>query len=643
MNKPIENENILKKFRYENNEFSNIVFYSIFLIVFLVLILFYLLFQVKFKGNNSSSKSIQKSVADIFIIIFFAILVVVICVSLLPNFKELKELFNQISNITYVIIYTIFLILLFTLTPKNIQNDYAYIFIPITIFIGILCFYNGFKQSFVEDFNVNYERIKMMIMFFCLITIYIVYYNTDPGGYIKKTFGYSLLLTIILSVFIFLYLIIILTLPEIQKTPSSSDKTSNFFENFNPFLLYNSISFIIFIVIITISITTYPGGFFNDIATSSGSLILILLIFILWSILLGANLFSDVSNKNVISTDLNLIKRSFLVLFWFIIIGLIVYWLVYSIGNLTTNYGIFKFILNLSLLLLLFGLIYKTMIVNLPVGNSKKNAFFMLIINMFLYIPCLVNEWSTSFGKFVSGQYNSNESVSFIILFVSLLLLILYFIIPKMYKKLYLQGGKQLINKPVDIDSQHNLGNYIDLNNGDEVFDYKYALSFWLYIDSSPPNSNSNYNKFTSVLNFGNKPNILYNAEKNTLMITMDQKDLQNSTNNKLIDFDENGNRIIYINNSFLLQKWNNIIVNYNGGTMDIFLNGELVKSSIEVVPYYTYDNLTIGENNGIKGGMCNVIYFRNALTSSQIFFLYNIVKNKTPPIVDDNNDIVVK
>ena len=75
---------------------------------------------------------------------------------------------------------------------------------------------------------------------------------------------------------------------------------------------------------------------------------------------------------------------------------------------------------------------------------------------------------------------------------------------------------------------------------------------------------------------------------------------------------------------------------------MDIFLNGELVKSSIEVVPYYTYDNLTIGENNGIKGGICNVVYFRRALTSANIYYIYNSVKSRNPPILNDSNKTIM-
>jgi hypothetical protein len=87
-----------------------------------------------------------------------------------------------------------------------------------------------------------------------------------------------------------------------------------------------------------------------------------------------------------------------------------------------------------------------------------------------------------------------------------------------------------------------------------------------------------------------------------------------------------------------LLQKWNNIIINYNGGILDIFLNGELAKSCMEVIPYFTLDSLTIGENNGIKGGICNLIYFNKSLTATNIHFLYNSFKNKNPPITDSSN-----
>jgi hypothetical protein len=89
------------------------------------------------------------------------------------------------------------------------------------------------------------------------------------------------------------------------------------------------------------------------------------------------------------------------------------------------------------------------------------------------------------------------------------------------------------------------------------------------------------------------------------------------------------------------LQKWNHFVIIYNGGTMDIFMNNELVASSIEISPYMSYDNLTVGTNKGVSGGICNVIYFNKVIKGSDVRFLYNSVKNSTPPI-NNSSDIAV-
>ena len=618
------------------------VFYPLIgMIILMIIVLFMVLFKVNIPFKKSS-KSQEDLIADIFIVLFFTMLVVGICIALLPNFKEVKTLFEQISNVTYIIIYTIFLILFFTMMPSDTINNYAYIITPITALLGGFMFYKGSTQNYVDKFNVNYERIKTMIMLFCLITIFIIYYNIDPGGYIQKYFGYTLLLTIITAVFGFLYLMIILTLPDKVKQPAEGAKSSNFLENFSGLASYGTIGFILFIIAVTVTISTYPGGFFNDKTTSAFGLIMILMICILSALLLGSNLFPEISNNFAVNDKLNLFKRSLLVLFGIVISSLIIFWIVYNIQNLSGKSGTVSLILNLLLVTIVLGLIYKTINVNIPSGNSKKNAFFSLIINTLFYIPCLFSGAFDSIGKFAVGQYNASSMGSLLMLIFAIILLVVYFTMPSLFNKFNMQGGKQLVNKPVYTDAQYSLGTYQELNGSDN-FDYQYAISSWVFIDAMPPNTSASYNKFTSLLNFGNKPNILYNGTTNTLMVIMQQKDLQQNTNNKLTDFDENNNRIIYKNSNVLLQKWNNIIINYNGGILDIFLNGELVKSDIGVVPYYTIDNLTIGEDNGIKGGICNVIYFSKALNSSNIYYLYNMVKTKTPPVLNDSNETIIK
>jgi hypothetical protein len=627
-------ENILTNLKMPSAFYPVII-----MIIFLIIMMSLIFFKVPF--IFATNKSQNEIIANIFVILFFTLIVVILCFMLLPNFKDFKELFQQISSVTYVLLYTIFLILFLILMPDKTLDSYAIYITPITIVLGLFCFYKAAKTNYIEKFNINYERIKTLIMIFSLITCYIVYYNIDPGQLISKSFGYSLLLTIIIAVFALLYLIIIFTLPDGNNVPAPVAKTSSLFENFTKFSVYGSISFIVFLIIITALISTYPGGFFTDKTTAASIIIIVLMVCVLWSTLLVVNLFPEFTNKGLAVDSTNFFKRALLVLFGIIISSLIIFWIVYNIQNLSSNSSIVSLILNLFLVIILLGLIYKTINVNLPSGNSKKNGFFNIIINLIFYIPCIFSDAFDMIGKFAAGEINSTTAGSLMMLVVAILLIVAYFGLPKLINKFSLQGGKQLVNKPVYTNSQYSLGTYEELN-GNPDFDYQYAISFWVFLDAVGPNTNASYEKYTSLLNFGNKPNILYNAKINTLMITMQQKNLEKTTNNKFIEFDDNGNRILYKSNDILLQKWNNIIINYNGGVLDIFLNGELVKSDAGVVPYYTLDNLTIGESDGLRGGICNVVYFNKPLTASKIKNVYNSVKFKTPPTTNESDETII-
>jgi hypothetical protein len=593
--------------------------------------------------TSSIDKSTNQDQYNSIYLVLFIVLILIICFALLPNFKDLKTLFLQINNVTYSVFYTIFLILFFTLMPRDIINNYAYIILPITALFSIIFFYMSFQKNLIEEFNFNYERIKVLILFFCLITSLIVYYNIDPGGYISKYFGYSTLLTIIITAFAFIYLVIVLTLPDKVAEPIKGTRSSNFLSNFTSISSYGSILFLLFIVIVTIGISTYPGGFFNDKNTSAAAICITLLICIFWTLILGAIQFPEISNNTKVSDKLNLFKRSLLALFGIIISALVIFWIVYNIQNFTgSNSSITTLVLNVLLVAVILGLIYKTLFVQLPAGNSNKNGLFSLIANLVFYIPCMIGNIFDDVGSFMTGNYGVNGTGSILMLICVIILIVLYFILPSLLNKFIIQGGSQLINEPISSSNITSLGTYQELNGSDN-YEYQYSISFWFYLDADPPSTNAAYNKYTSLLNYGNKPNVLYCGKTNTLMVTIEQKDLKKTTNNKLTDFDENGNRILYVNNKVLLQKWNNMLINYSGGVLDIFLNNELVKSDIGVVPYYTIDNLTIGESNGLNGSICNVVYFRHPLNTSNMYILYNMVKDKTPPILSSSSASVLK
>jgi hypothetical protein len=604
-------------------------------------------------GTSDDLAGIPKNISNtVSAVLFVLLLIVILSVAFIPSFSDLKKFFEQIYSVMYVILYTVFLILFFNFISPETLNDYSIYITSITIFIGIFCFYNALKTNYIEEFNINFERTKAIILFFCLIVCYIIFYDVDPGNLISKSFGYSLLLTIITSVFMFLYLIILLTLPNTPTSPAPGDTNHSFLSNFSTFAKYNTLFIALFIIIITIIITKYPGGFLSkdNQGVRGGSIVLILLISITWSIVTIWKLFPELTNKSVATTATSFFKRALLILFGIIISSLVIFWLVYNLQHLSNSSSIASFVINLLLVIVVLGLIYKIITISLPSNNStnsKKEGFFNMIINFIFYIPCIFIGIFDFIGKLITGDADGTASGSVVMIIVLIILLLAYYYLPYLYNLYSLQGGQQLVNKPVYTDNLYPLATYQDLNVVDSsgnTFNpsYQYAISFWVFLDAAGPNTNAAYDKYTSLLNFGDKPNVLYNGKLNTLMITMKAKDLKATTINKFNEFDENDNLIIYKSDETLLQKWNNIIINYNGGVLDIFLNGVLVKSKQGVVPYYTLDNLTIGENNGIKGGICNVIYFKKPLTILNINSLYNSVKSLTPPTLNNSQETII-
>jgi hypothetical protein len=577
--------------------------------------------KIKKQFSNNLKLSIpvikDSKIANSIIILSFILIILILSFVFLPSFKDFSKLFSQISNVTYVILYTIFIILFFRLFPSNLMKKNASFIVPTTIIIACILFVISFQTNYILNYNLNYERIKMIILYFCFITLCITYYTSNPGNYITNNFNTSLLLSTIIGVLGFIYLITLLTLPitnDILNAPSSRS-SSNLLTNISFFSKYGSLLFILFIVIMTILILNYPGGFFKSKTTPFIVIPLLLIICIIWSTLLITNMFSDENTNSydsILNSRVSIIKKAILAILGFSISAMIIAYFVFSTQNLSGKKGITSFILSLFLIISILTLIYKTFFVQFPNNNvnKKKNGFFELFINILFYIPCLF-----------SDILDTIKGGNIILLAIIILMILIYFYFSKIKDFLFSQGAKKLVTKPISLDKLRTISNYIKLNGSDKP-DYQYSLSFSLFIDSNAPNTKPSYKSYTSLLNYGGKPNILYKASTNTLMITMDQKDLEKKTTNNLLEFDRNGNRIIYVNKNFLLQKWNNFVLNFNGGTLDVFLNGELVKSCNEVVPYKKLDSLTVGSDFGINGAINDVMYYKTPLSLSNIYYI---------------------
>ena len=114
-------------------------------------------------------------------------------------------------------------------------------------------------------------------------------------------------------------MIVLLTLPDDEGKKSPSILT-----NFSTLGGYGTIFFFLFLAMITFMISINKKEFFENQAKASGIIILTLIISILWAVLLGANLFSDVADHSNNLNKVGLFKKGLLTLFGIVISALLI-------------------------------------------------------------------------------------------------------------------------------------------------------------------------------------------------------------------------------------------------------------------------------------------------------------------------------
>jgi len=324
------------------------------------------------------------------------------------------------------------------------------------------------------------------------------------------------------------------------------------------------------------------------------------------------------------------------------------------------------YILNALIVLGMLTIVYNLLDVD---KLFKDNLYAKLIVNMILYIPCLISDLA---DMLMSEYYKMNYFTLMIVVLEIIFIIAYWFIYPDAISKIYSGGGNLLINDPTSLASLKTVGYYRNLSgntlldskpnnkmsqkdiasNNNKVFlnpvsgkpildasgnpikddhgnyfmptrvnTYSYCMSFWLYINPMP----SYGDKFLSLLNYGNNPNVMYNPSKNDFSVFMKSPDQDCSTNVTIP---------IYTNMDIPLQKWFNVVLNYNNGRLDVFLNAELVKTSFDVISCIEYDALTIGENSGANAKICNLTYFQAPVDIVTIRTMYNIAKIEDTPNV---------
>tara|TARA_R110002012_G_scaffold7044_6_gene33361 strand:- start:288 stop:1574 length:1287 start_codon:yes stop_codon:yes gene_type:complete len=410
-----------------------------------------------------------------------------------------------------------------------------------------------------------------------------------------------------------------------ETTSSTEKKVPTILDTMKEYLTLHKTEFgfflclLVYIIIISIIYTKNPydlitnnnGGIGIFLSLLGGFLIVLAMVFYKRK----KQLFENEEKPGMLSFLGKIITSMFSII---LIVGF-----VYLIFHISSSYSDFSkyFMFGINSLifvgLLTIGLKYFGIIGGDP--KEIKPSWIRLIINVFTYIPCLL----LTFIEYVKEQYQLTTQPIVILLLGEIILITLYLILPWLIEKVLFHNSTQLLIEPENLNIEKNLGTFKDINFVDDKFQYHYALSSWIYLNSNPPETNPNYDEYTSLLNVGDRPNIEFNVLKNKLRIKM-------KTEGK-------NEKIIYETRDFKMQKWNNVLVNYDGSTLDIFINNELVSSTPEVIPYNDNTTIISGTNKGLYGGICNVKYFNDNINIGKINWIYNSVKTFNPPIDLDN------
>jgi hypothetical protein len=166
--------------------------------------------------------------------------------------------------------------------------------------------------------------------------------------------------------------------------------------------------------------------------------------------------------------------------------------------------------------------------------------------------------------------------------------------------------------------------NGIDRGVNFTTYRSNYAFSMWVYLNQQ---SNVAYSKETNVFHFGNGcPTISY----------VNDIPLEEGVQKSGFKFYLSKDVTLYIM-SAPLQKWNNFFINYYNNSVDVFINGVLEKtvqfSEMNRPSFTPNDTVITGEDGGLDGAICNVLYYPQSVIFSQIKNSFQLLKNKNPPL----------
>ena len=194
------------------------------------------------------------------------------------------------------------------------------------------------------------------------------------------------------------------------------------------------------------------------------------------------------------------------------------------------------------------------------------------------------------------------------VLTVVVVLIVLYFLINWLFA-----GSTQLTRMANGNEKQTVLASTLKNNNNSSNFTY----STWFYVNDW----NYRFGEPKVLLgrlddNNNGSPSIVFDAMENNITVMVscypqqtDAKSVQHQC----------------VVKNFPLQKWVNLIISVSGRTLDVYIDGKLVRTCVMpgVAKMNTKSNIVVTPNGGFNGWTSNFMYWDNSTNPQEAYNIY--------------------
>lgn len=278
-----------------------------------------------------------------------------------------------------------------------------------------------------------------------------------------------------------------------------------------------------------------------------------------------------------------------------------------------------------------------------PESNWVVNML-KLFANFLFYLPCLMLD----FVDMIKEQYKLTTRPILILLAIEAAFILIGRFMPSMVAKAINHTGTQILSEPISLttsvpittnDIQFVNSRRIDVvplastSNMVYLKNYNYGVSAWFYIHPQPPNTNANYSDgYINIFRFGDfGPSMQFSPKTNSLKFNLYEKPIKLNDQELTIS-------------DVPLQTWNNVVINSDKGTVDIFINNKLVYTGNNIPDdknnaHAAIFNVELGQADGVHGEICNIVLNTDPFTKPEIMWLYKTNKTLNPPVVGVDMD----